>query len=247
MKRIDINDWRYKLIVVMFGMAEKDLPENSCQYHLYTILGVILYPFYWFPELIGAIASNDWKDFKTLLKPHRDKETYYRITKPMWCLAISFVLIAVSLTATIGLVILTTKLFHIDEKSLDVITFSDLFLVGTLLLPLYAYFIQLLGKAYNKCKECCKPIQYTGRYEYYEHEDFNMYVKNPVLTDKSKLYYQGAGPNWDEDDNEKRFFKMFISSELKYSKEEWMKAGLKEGTILTDEVFEEATKKAFNK
>lgn len=247
MKRIDINDWRYKLIVVMFGMAEKDLPQNSCQFHIYTILGVILYPFYWFPELIGAIASNDWSDFKTLLKPATDKETYYRSTKPMYILTVSFVLIIVSVLATMLIGIGIANLFHIDDKRLDKITVFPMLLAATLMLPVYAFIIQLIIRVYNKCKEYCKPIEYTGRYEYYEDEDFNMYVKNPVLTDKSKLYYEGAGPNWDEDDNDKRFFKMFISSELKHNKEDWMKAGLKEGTILTDEVFEEATKKAFNR
>lgn len=247
MRKISINDWRYKLIKVIFGMSEYNLPKNTCEFYFYTILGVILYPFYYIPELIFSIATTDWTDLRNLTKLKPEGETYYVSTHPIRYLLVSFILVVFSILVSLFICLAFIPFFPVVDIYVKNMGASLLAGISFLLMPVYALIIQLVVRIFRKCKEYCKPIEYTEGYEYYDNEDYSTYVKNPVLEDESKLYYEGAGPNWDEDDNDKRFFKIFITSELKHNKEEWANAGLKEGAVLTDDVFEEATKKAFNR
>jgi hypothetical protein len=68
MKTISKNDWRYKIIAAMFTTKSGWMPTTSCQFHFYTLMAVLAWPFVVIPELVLAIAVNEFDDLKEVIK-----------------------------------------------------------------------------------------------------------------------------------------------------------------------------------
>lgn len=147
MKTINKNDWRYKIINAMFATEKGWMPKNSCQFHFYTILAVLVWPIIVFPEALICFIANDFGDVKMLINGQKrwntNKWSLFGFAMIMNCifLFLSGLLTVVSLASLM-----------LPNNTLTLLTFSMILVYATII----RYFI--IGC--QKLKGLCKPITY---------------------------------------------------------------------------------------